>query len=240
MIHFPKRPLPFLVPMVLLLIAACTSEPIMVQDDGRAAADPAFENFVPGIPCEAEVISFKEQILPIMIASCGYSGCHSRESREDGVVLVDYASIRQEVTPGDPGDSELYEYLTGDPDDIMPPPPAAALTAQQKRDIRDWINQGANETDCAVPCQPERIAFGADIFPLLQDYCVGCHGDNRADGGVRLTSHAEVLRYVEDGSIIGTMEHAVSFSPMPPEAVRVPICRVEQVKNWIAAGAPNN
>jgi Na+-translocating ferredoxin:NAD+ oxidoreductase RNF subunit RnfB len=225
---------------ILFLVMACTTDPILVQGDGTGVVTPPVEDLVPGTPCEGEVVSFKEKVLPIMISSCGYSGCHSRASQEDDVILVDYASVRNEVRPGDANNSDLYESLNEDPNDIMPPRPALELTNDQRIAIRDWINQGANDTDCAVPCEPDNIAYAANILPLIQDYCAGCHGDNREDGGVNLASHAEVLRYVEDGSLVGSMEHAVSFFPMPPEAVRVPECRILQVKNWIAAGAPNN
>ncbi len=233
--------LAFLANLVLAVTSSCTTDPVLInggvpEEPGANQGEPP----VPGPPCTDNTISFKEQILPIMIASCGYSGCHSQESREDGVVLVDYASIRREVRPGDPNDSDLYESITETGDDIMPPRPAAALSTSQRNAIRDWIRQGANETDCAVPCTPENINFSADIQPLIQDYCAGCHGNNHQDGGVNLSSHAEILRYVADGSLVGSMEHAISFLPMPPAAVRMPACKVLQVKNWIAAGAPNN
>jgi len=224
----------------ILFFAACTTDPIIPA--GGIIEEPAEEDPGETNPCPEDIISFQYTILPIMVSACGYSGCHDRASHEDGVILVDYESIRREVRPGDPGDSDLYESITEDPneDDFMPERPAAALSREQTQAIRDWISQGANNTDCGIPCEPTQTSFRNDIFPILKDYCVGCHGSNREDGGVNLSSHAEILASVNNGTLIGSMKRAVSFASMPPLGSFVGSCRITQIENWIAAGAPNN
>lgn len=224
----------------LLFIAACTTEPVIPA--GGIVEEPAEEDPGESNPCLDGTISFQHKILPIMVSACGYSACHDRASHEEGVILVDYESIRREVRPGDPGDSELYESITEDPndDDFMPERPAVALTSEQTRAIRDWINQGAENTDCGIPCDPTQTSFREDIFPILKDYCVGCHGSNREDGGVNLSSHAEILASVNDGTLIGSMKRETFYAPMPPLGSFVSSCRITQIENWIADGAPNN
>jgi hypothetical protein len=224
----------------LLLFSACTTDPIIPA--GGIVEAPGEEDPGEANPCPEDVVSFKHKILPIMVSACGYSGCHDRISHEEDVILVDYESIRREVSPGNPGDSELYKSITEDPndEDFMPERPAAALTSEQTQDIRDWISQGANNTDCGTPCDPTQTSFSNDIFPILKDYCVGCHGSNREDGGVNLSSHAEILASVNDGTLVGSMKRAVSFAPMPPLGSFVSSCRITQIENWIADGAPNN
>lgn len=224
----------------LLFVAACTTDPIIPA--GGIVEDPPVVDPAEADPCPEDIVSFQYKILPIMVASCGYSGCHDRATRAEGVVLVDYESIRREVRPGDPGDSELYESITEDPndDDFMPERPAAALTSDQTRAIRDWINQGAENTNCGIPCDPTQTSFREDIFPILKDYCVGCHGSNREDGGVNLSSHAEILTSVNNGTLIGSMKREISFAPMPPLGSYVSDCRIAQIENWIAEGALNN
>ena len=224
----------------ILLFAACTTDPIIPA--GGIVEEPATEDPGETNPCPEGTVSFQYQILPIMVSACGYSGCHDRASHEEGVILVDYESIRREVRPGNANRSELYKSITEDPndDDFMPERPAAPLTSNQTRLIRDWIDQGANETDCGVPCDPTQASFSEDIFPILKDYCVGCHGNNREDGGVNLSSHAEILASVNNGSLIGAMKREISFAPMPPLGSYVSGCRIAQIENWIADGAPNN
>lgn len=226
--------------LLILLAVGCTTDPIIPA--GGIVEEPAVEDPGEANPCVDGTISFRHKILPIMVASCGYSGCHDRATAAEGVVLVDYESIRREVRPGDPGDSELYESITENPndEDFMPERPAAPLSSEQTRAIRDWINQGAEDTDCGIPCAPTLTSFREDIFPILKDYCVGCHGDNREDGGVNLSSHAEILASVNNGTLVGSMKREVSFASMPPLGSFVSSCRITQIENWIADGAPNN
>ncbi|MBC6995377.1 cytochrome c [Neolewinella lacunae] len=223
----------------LLLVAACTTDPILPAS-GIIPEDPIVIDPGENNPCPEGTISFQYQILPIMVASCGYSGCHDRASHRDGVVLVDYASVLREVRPGNANRSDLYESITENGDDLMPEPPAQPLTTTQKNVIRDWINQGAKNTDCGVPCDPSVFTFSGQIFPMLQDYCAGCHGNNRQDGGVNLSSHANILATVRNGTLLGAIRQEPSFASMPPLGSALSECRVAQVRNWIEAGAPNN
>ncbi len=228
-----------LVMCILLIFIACKSDPVI--PDGGLPPEPPVQD--PGLnnPCEEGEISFQHQVLPIMISSCAYSGCHDPASAEDDIVLNNYENVRKEVSPGNANNSELYESITeSDSDDIMPPPPAPRLTSAQIGIIRDWINQGAKNTDCGAPCDPEASAFAADILPMLQNYCIGCHNASRSDGGVNLESYDKVIPYVEDGSLIGSMKYEVSFAPMPPSGSRLSDCRIAQVQKWIDEGAQNN
>lgn len=226
--------------LLLLFVSACTTDPIVPA--GGIVEDPPVEDPSETNPCPEGVVSFQYEILPIMVSACGYSACHDRASHREGVILVDYASILREVRPGDAARSKLYKSITEDPndEDFMPERPATPLTSDQTRLIRDWINQGAENTDCGTPCDPTQISFSNDIFPILKSYCVGCHGDNRADGGVNLSSHARILTVVNNGSLIGAMKREISFAPMPPLGSYVSNCRIAQIENWIAAGALNN
>ena len=224
----------------ILLFAACTTEPIIPE--GGIPVIPPIQD--PGTTTDNEcpdgVISFQFQVLPLMISSCAYSGCHDAISHEEGVVLDSYEKILREVRPGNPNNSDLYESITENGDDIMPPPPAARLTSEQITMIRTWIQQGAENTDCGTPCDPQAFAFAADIQPLLENYCVGCHNGSRQEGGVNLSSHANILPYVNNGGLMATIRGDQYYPIMPPTGSRFSDCRIEQIQNWINDGAPNN
>lgn len=53
-------------------------------------------------------------ILPLVVSSCGTTGCHDQDSHKDGIILTDYPSIIRtgKIKPGDPNDSEFFETLT--------------------------------------------------------------------------------------------------------------------------------
>lgn len=200
-----------------------------IQDPGATA------------PCENGIISFHHQILPIMVSSCAYSGCHDSQTAEDGVVLETYEDVRREVKPGNPNDSELFKSISesGD-DDIMPPLPSSPLNTIQIELIRNWILQGANNTDCGAPCDSTAFTFSATIFPLLQDACVGCHNTIRADGNVQLDTYQEILPWVENGALLKSIRHEEFYPPMPPSGSQLSDCRIQQIEQWIEAGALNN
>ena len=227
---------------VLVLLSACTSDPIIpntfVIDNPPIipVQDPGNDNL-----CVEGVISFHHQILPIMVSACAYSGCHDANTAEEGIVLETYEDIIKEVTPGDPGESELYESITEDEgDEIMPPPPSSPLTRLQINTIRQWILQGAKNTDCGTSCNPDAASFKNDVLPILQDYCIGCHSSARSDGNVNIESYDQVLPYVGNGTLIGTIKHTEFYPVMPPSGSKISDCRITQIEKWIAEGAKNN
>ena len=112
----------------LLLILACTTDPIPGPRALLPPVPPVPPILDPGPadPCQGEEISFYHQVLPIMVASCAFVGCHDAETAAEGVVLDTYDNIRRQVRPGRPGDSDLYESVLPGSDDFMPPPPAPA------------------------------------------------------------------------------------------------------------------
>jgi len=232
----------FTITATLVVIISCTTDPIVGPNTIinnppiPPVQDPGQENL-----CAEGIISFQHQVLPIMVSACAYSGCHDAITAEDDVVLDTYENIRKEITPGYPNDSELYESIVeNDPEDIMPPPPASPLTKEQISIIYDWIMQGAENTNCGTVCDPNQSSFAQDIFPLLQDYCIGCHNSARTDGNVNLENYNEIIPYVDNGSLIGTIQHAEFFIAMPPSGSKMSDCRVAQIEKWIAEGAENN
>lgn len=203
------------------LISSCTSDPFL-PDSGE---------------CPPNLISFETQILPIISSNCAFSGCHDAETAEDGVVLDTYDKIMKEVKPGDPNDSELYESITDEPDDIMPPPPYNPLSQSQIRLIYDWIMQGAHNITCETECDTSIVTFSGVVFPILQNQCVSCHTDNLASGNVNLSTYTHIKSYVDNGSLIGSIEHTGGFSIMPPSGLKMNQCDIDKINIWIEGGA---
>ena len=92
--------------------------------------------------------------------------------------------------------------------------------------------------------------FEAKVRPLLHEHCLGCHGDKKAKGGLRLDSKAGWEKGGDSGpalvpgkpekSLLVRMIKGGSESPpeMPPDT-RLPPDAVETLVAWIRMGAPD-
>lgn len=201
-----------------------------------------------GHPCDPDTAYFIKDVLPILLSSCGKSGCHDATAQE-GVRLDSYAATMASgvITPFNPGDSELWEKINEtDPEDIMPPPPDAPLDAARKEIIRKWIEQGALDLTCDETCDTTNVTFTGTIWPdIIQKHCLGCHTGAGASGGVRLDSYDNVRSHAliptgQPGSLLGAITHAAGNSPMPQNQGMLSDCKIAQVKKWINDGTPNN
>ena len=229
----------FICLILIGVLIACTTDPLPPNggfNQGPPIQDPGLDS-----SCADGQISFQHQILPIMVSACAYSGCHDAKTAEEGVVLDNYEAVSDEVTPGSPNNSELYESITESGDDIMPPPPAALLSRVQIQLIKDWILQGAQNTNCGAPCDSSAVVtFSGIIYPLLKDYCIGCHSSARSDGNVNIENYDKLMPYVENGVLMGTIRADAFYPVMPPSGSLLSNCRIQQLERWIQEGAKNN
>ncbi len=116
----------------------------------------------------AEPIDFNRQIRPILSAHC--FKCHGPDegTREAGLRLDSHAaattkldSEKVAIVPGNISASELVRRIvTTDADELMPPPSAnKPLSADQKKLLQTWIEQGAQYVPhwAFVPPQPVAV-----------------------------------------------------------------------------------
>lgn len=92
----------------------------------------------------------------------------------------------------------------------------------------------ANCTAVATPL------FAADVMPILDGRCNNCHAGSFASANIRLDNYQDVVTYVNDGSLMGSIRHAGSFSPMPKNSSKLSACEIDKIQNWINAGSLNN
>ena len=194
------------------------------------------------IPCDANQIDFVNQVLPILQSSCATTGCHNAASHQDGVVLDTYENIIQtaDVNAGNANDSELYEVLVENGNDIMPPQ-GSGMSLSAAQIIKDWINQGAKNVTCNnnTSCDSVNVSYAQTVKPLLDNQCVSCHS-SVSTNGVFLYDYTQVLINVNNGKLAGSINHSNGFSAMPQGGAKFDICKLTIINNWIAEGAQNN
>lgn len=89
-------------------------------------------------------------------------------------------------------------------------------------------------------CDTTRVTYAATVAPLLLQNCGNCHANGAAFGGVNLGTYAQARAVATSGRLLGSVNHASGYSPMPRGAAQLSVCDRAKLRLWVAAGAPNN
>jgi len=195
----------------------------------------------PTLSADTPTVCFQEQIYPMIKSNCGILGCHAAASHDEGPVLATYNDIRSQVTPSKPNQSRIYKAVTGGTEEFMPPSPRSALTQEQINLLSIWILQGAENNSCPDPlCDTTNVSYATNIQPLLNTWCVGCHGGNNPEGNILLETYDQVVAQVNNGQLYGAVSWAPNLVPMPFESNKLSDCSIAMIRIWIEDGALNN
>ncbi len=105
-------------------------------------------------------------------------------------------------------------------------------------------------TNCLADELPQ-LDYASQLAPILSKNCVACHNAKKAEGGLNLESHAQLMLGGDSGLAVDTsapqesqllLRIASVDDPMPPEdnavgAKRLTADEIELFRQWIAAGA---
>lgn len=225
----------FFILTIGVMVVSCKHDPVLPDPDEPPVI---IEN------CDPDTVYFQNEIQPLLNSSCGIAGCHDAGSASDGVVLTDYFSVIRtaDVRPGNPNGSDLFEVLTEkDPDKRMPPPPNQPLSEEQIAKIEKWIRQGAKNNACeSNNCDTMNVTFSGQIWPVIQNSCLGCHSGINPSGGLLLTDHSKIVAATNEGRLLGSIRHESGYSPMPQNLPRLNDCVLTQFQKWIDDGTPEN
>ena len=113
------------------------------QQQPEQQPEPQPEQPQPEPPPQPEpepVVSFQEDILPILQASCAFQGCHAGPNPPKGLNLETYADFEKGgvFNPGDSKGSVVIRRIDGGG-----MPPGAPLADAQIQLFKDWIDEGA-------------------------------------------------------------------------------------------------
>lgn len=224
-----------------ILSNSCKHEP-WVPDNFNPSPD---DSTTTSASCSPDTAYFVNEVLPIFASSCALSGCHDAITAEDGVILTDYFHILStgDIEAADPNHSEVYEVLLETGEDMMPPTSSGiTLTADQKNAIYTWILQGAQNNACVESsCDSTNVSYAADVRPIFELHCLGCHtGSALAGGGIPFDTHTQVSAYVNNGRLVGAINHQPGFSAMPQGQAKLDDCKIAIITNWISEGTQDN
>lgn len=92
-------------------------------------------------------------------------------------------------------------------------------------------------------CVSTGSTYSGTVAPILNQRCNACHSAaaaNGSGGGVILDNHPSVKTYVTNGKLLGSINHAGGYSPMPKGAAKLSACDIAKITDWINNGSPNN
>jgi hypothetical protein len=222
-----------LIPFLFSVLQSCKHEPGYLKDSTIIQIDN----------CSPDTVYFQNEVLPLLQSSCGVSGCHDAASAEHGVIMTDYVNITQtgHVKAGNPGGSKLYRVIKRTGGEKMPPSSQPALSSEQKDLIYKWIEQGAWNLQCTnEPCDSTVFTFSGAVWPIIELNCLGCHSGNNPGAGILMRNYQEISAIANDPRFIGGITHAAPYVPMPYNGNKLSDCKIKQIQDWIASGAPDN
>lgn len=89
-------------------------------------------------------------------------------------------------------------------------------------------------------CDTLNMSYSQHIEPILANNCNSCHGTGIGLGNVTLGSFSNLQTYINNGSLMGSIEHAAGYSPMPKGGTKLTDCNIAKFRAWINQGAINN
>ena len=187
-------------------------------------------------------VCFSRDVLPILLSSCGTSGCHDDITQASDIVLTDYSSVtfnNEIVKPFNPLNSDLYKILLKSDDSRMPPLPASRFTDEQITLIYDWIDEGALDEECAILCDTTIFTYSGAIDDIITTSCLSCHSGGSPSGNVSLTNYAEVKAIADDGRLVNAINATGGISLMPTSG-SLSDCQITQIEKWVSDGAQDN
>jgi hypothetical protein len=187
--------------------------------------------------CSHDTIYFQNSVYPIIVSGCAKSGCHDQASHKSGTVLDNYNDIHKLVQPFDPQTSKLYVMLFSNSDGRMPPDDPFSM--DKKSIIYWWIKQGAYNNRCdSAGCDSTNVTYTLTIKPVLDSWCVGCHGGLNPENGLSLETYEEAVACANGGRLMGAIRQQPGYVAMPNGGGKLSSCEIALFQKWINTGKP--
>lgn len=106
-----------------------------------------------------------------------------------------------------------------------------------------WDNEETLYGSTDTTCDTSAITYSGNIAPLLDYNCNSCHSTSDASalgGNIVLDQYSILVKYANNGSLLGSIQHKSGYEAMPKSASKLTSCEIATVKAWIDNGANND
>ena len=105
-----------------------------------------------------------------------------------------------------------------------------------------WSSCTFDTTPRTVDCDNlSDISFAEDVLSIVQTNCAtaGCHNAASAKSGYVFEDYSGTKNAVDNGRLIGVINHESGFSNMPP-SFQLDVCDRGIIETWVNEGALDN
>lgn len=95
-----------------------------------------------------------------------------------------------------------------------------------------------DEDPVNTPCDGSMPSYTADIKPIINGNCLGCHNGTQSESGIDLTTYSGVKAMADAGRLLGALHHQSGFTPMPKDSPQLSPGELQLFDCWVQNGTP--
>ncbi|HPE54873.1 MAG TPA: hypothetical protein P5514_10590 [Bacteroidales bacterium] len=84
-----------------------------------------------------------------------------------------------------------------------------------------------------ISCDSTNVTYPSVVHPILDAYCVSCHGGVSPSGALDFTDYGDVAFVAQSGQLLGAIKHLEGFEPMPQGGAKLSDCEIALIELWI-------
>ncbi len=91
------------------------------------------------------------------------------------------------------------------------------------------------------------VSFSKDVMPILQNSCNNCHGGQKTEKGLDMTTYSALMAGSQRGAVVipgdaanSSFVHLVLNGNMPKRGQKLSAAQAQILQDWVNAGALNN
>jgi hypothetical protein len=233
-----------------ILLTSCEHNSLISKEnpvDPPPSPDP--KDPIVLVECSKDSVFFVQTVLPLVTTLCGKAGCHIEGDYSNFYIIYNggtqsenllnsYNAIKDRFSSTTSLENNINTMNNQNVWGFVPPDDT------QLQELKTWINQGSKLNSCAN-CDENKFAYTENIKPILSTYCVSCHNSTSAMASVNLSTYEDVVNELtlNPGRLVGSIEWTDPYTgdkAMPYGSGKLPDCYINQIKNWINAGALND
>lgn len=91
-------------------------------------------------------------------------------------------------------------------------------------------------------CDTTNVTYSVGVTSILQANCYSCHGmgNTGGSGGILLEGYSNLLKWANNGYLVGNVTHAPGYVGMPYGEAELPACEINTIVAWVNQGGQNN